>query len=112
MPWGSPIGTGQGLLNPFALRTIRERLRDLPILIDAGVGLPSHACQAMEMGFDGVLLNSAVALAQEPVAMARAFALAIEAGRVAYEAGAMPPRDVAQPSSPVVGQPFWHHRQD
>ena len=108
MPWGSPIGTGQGLLNPFALKTIRERMPNIQLLVDAGLGLPSHACQAMEMGFDGVLLNSAIALAQDPVAMAKAFADAVNAGHSAYQSGAMPPREAAQPSSPVVGQPFWH----
>ncbi|MCV6605446.1 MAG: thiazole synthase [Porticoccaceae bacterium] len=109
MPWGSPIGTGQGLLNPFALKTLRERLPDTTLIVDAGIGLPSHAAQAMELGFDGVLLNSAVALAQDPVAMARAFGQAVEAGRSAHLAGAMPARDIAAPSSPVVGQPFWHN---
>lgn len=112
MPWGAPIGTGKGILNPFALKTIRERMPDIQLLVDAGLGLPSHACQAMEMGFDGVLLNSAIALAQDPVTMARAFANAVEAGRAAYCSGAMPARDAAQPSSPVVGQPFWHQVQD
>ena len=80
MPWGAPIGSGQGLLNPFALRTLRERLPDATLIVDAGIGAPSHAAQAMEMGFDAVLLNSAVAQARDPVAMARAFRLAIEAG--------------------------------
>jgi len=112
MPWGSPIGTGQGLLNPYALKTIRERLPNTQLLVDAGLGLPSHACQAMEMGFDGVLLNSAVALSQDPVKMARAFADAVAAGHAASQSGAMPPRDIAQPSSPVVGQPFWHQVVD
>ncbi|MDM3872423.1 thiazole synthase [Porticoccus sp. W117] len=110
MPWGSPIGTGQGLLNPFALKTLRERLPDTTLIVDAGIGLPSHAAQAMELGFDGVLLNSAVALAQDPVTMAKAFGQSIEAGRSANLAGAMPARDIAAPSSPVVGQPFWHQK--
>lgn len=108
MPWGAPIGTGQGLLNPMALKTLRQRLPDIQLLVDAGLGLPSHACQAMELGFDGVLLNSAVALAQDPVAMATGFSQAVSAGRSAYLAGPMPPRDIASPSSPVVGVPFWH----
>ena len=81
MPWGAPIGSGQGLLNPWALRTLREQLPGVPLIVDAGIGAPSHAAQAMELGFDGVLLNSAVAQARDPVAMARAFRLAIEAGR-------------------------------
>lgn len=109
MPWGAPIGTGQGLINPFALKTLRQRLPDTTLIVDAGIGLPSHASQAMELGFDGVLLNSAVALAQDPVRMAQAFGQAVTAGRSAYMAGAMPARDIAAPSSPVVGQPFWHH---
>ncbi|WIO74093.1 thiazole synthase [Porticoccaceae bacterium LTM1] len=109
MPWGAPIGTGQGLINPFALKTLRQRLPDTTLIVDAGIGLPSHAAQAMELGFDGVLLNSAVALAQDPVRMAEAFGQAVTAGRSAYKAGAMPARDIAAPSSPVVGQPFWHH---
>ena len=105
MPWGAPIGSGQGLLNPFALRTLRERLPDATLIIDAGIGAPSHAAQAMELGFDAVLLNSAVAQAREPVAMARAFRLAIEAGRTAWQAGVMAPQDFAVPSTPVGGEP-------
>ena len=80
MPWGAPIGSGQGLLNPFALRTLRARLPDVPLIVDAGIGAPSHAAQAMELGFDAVLLNSAVAQARDPVAMARAFQLASRPG--------------------------------
>src|SRR4051794_19776262 len=105
MPWGAPIGSGQGLLNPFALRTLRERLPDATLIIDAGIGAPSHAAQALEMGFDAVLLNSAVAQAREPVAMARAFGLAIEAGRTAWRAGVMAPQDFAVASTPVGGEP-------
>ncbi len=108
MPWASPIGSGQGLLNPFNLRTIRQRLPDVSLIVDAGLGKPSHAAQAMELGYDGVLLNSAVALAQDPPTMARAFALAVEAGRAGYEAGPMPERDFASPSTPTLGAPFWH----
>jgi thiazole synthase len=108
MPWGAPIGTAQGLINPYALNTLRQRLPDTQLLVDAGLGLPSQAAQAMEMGFDGILLNSAIALAQDPVNMARAFKEGINAGRNAYLSGPMPPRDIAKPSSPVVGQPFWH----
>lgn len=106
MPWGAPIGSGQGLLNPFALRTLRERLPDTVLIIDAGIGTPSHAAQALEMGFDAVLLNSAVAQSREPVAMARAFKLAIEAGRTAWRAGPMAPQDFAVASTPVLGHPF------
>lgn len=108
MPWGSPIGTGLGLMNPYNLRTLRQRLPDLPLIIDAGLGAPSQACQAMEMGFDAVLLNTAVAKAHDPVAMARAFAQAIDAGRAAFQAGLMEQRQTAVPSTQTLGQPFWH----
>ncbi|WP_395704268.1 thiazole synthase [Aquabacterium sp.] len=106
MPWGAPIGSGQGLLNPFALRTLRERLPDTVLIIDAGIGAPSHAAQALEMGFDAVLLNSAVAQAREPVRMAAAFRQAIAAGRAAWQAGVMARQDFAVPSTPVLGHPF------
>jgi len=108
MPWGSMIGSGKGLMNPSNLRAIREKFPELKLIIDAGIGKPSHATQAMELGYDGVLLNSAVALAQEPQKMARAFKYSIEAGRLAYEAGVMQQREFASPSTPVVGTPFWH----
>ncbi len=108
MPWAAPIGTGRGPVNPYALQLLRERL-DVPMLVDAGLGLPSHACQVMEWGYDGVLLNTAVALATDPVAMAGAFADAVSAGRAARTAGAMTAQDAAQPSTPVLGTPFWHH---
>lgn len=106
MPWGAPIGSGQGLLNPYALRTLRERLPDTVLIIDAGIGAPSHAAQALEMGFDAVLLNSAVAQARDPVVMARAFGRAVQAGREAYTAGVMAKQDSAVASTPVTGQPF------
>ncbi len=106
MPWGAPIGSGQGLLNVFALRTLRERLPDTVLIIDAGIGAPSHAAQALELGFDAVLLNSAVAHAREPVAMARAFRLAIEGGRIARQAGVLAPQDFAVASTPVGGEPL------
>jgi thiazole synthase len=106
MPWGAPIGSGQGLLNPFALRTLRARLPDVPLIVDAGIGSPKDAVQAMELGFDGILLNSAVAQARDPVAMARAFRLAVESGRLAWEAGIMARQDMAVPTTPVTGQPF------
>ena len=108
MPWGSPIGSGQGLRDPAALRTLRARFPDVTLIVDAGLGAPSHAAAAMELGFDGVLLNTAIARADSPAAMARGFALAVEAGRLAYESGLMPRRDFASPSTPVVGTPFWH----
>lgn len=108
MPWAAPIGTGKGIINPYALTTLRERLPDIPLIVDAGIGLPSHACQAMELGFDGILLNSAVAQAGDPVTMASAFAGAIKAGRQAYLASPMPEKNTAAPSTPTLGTPFWH----
>lgn len=110
MPWGAPIGTGRGLMNPYALQTLRERLPDVPLIVDAGIGLPSHAARAMEMGFDAVLLNTAVAEAADPVLMAEAFRQAIEAGRSAYIAGAISERQTAKPSTPTLGMPFWHQQ--
>jgi hypothetical protein len=89
-------------------KELRERL-NVPLIVDAGLGLPSHACQVMEWGYDAVLLNTAVALAQDPVAMAGAFADAVQAGHSAFLAGAMQAQDTAQPSTPVLGTPFWHH---
>jgi thiazole synthase len=106
MPWGAPIGSGQGLLNPWALRTLRARLPGVTLVVDAGIGVPSHAAQAMELGFDAVLLNSAVAQAIDPVGMGRAFGLAIEAGRRGYLAGLLAPQDMAVASTPVGGRPF------
>lgn len=108
MPWGSPIGTGQGLLNRYNLRTLRERIKNVPMIIDAGLGAPSQAAEAMEMGFDGILLNTAVAKAQNPPLMAEAFADALQSGRKAYRAGLMQTRQTASPSTPTIGQPFWH----
>ena len=108
MPWGSPIGSGRGIMNPYNLKVIRKQFPDLNLIVDAGIGKPSDAIEAMELGFDGVLLNSAVALAQEPVIMAEAFKHAIHAGRLSYEAGAMQTRDMASPSTPTIGTPFWH----
>ncbi len=107
MPWGAPIGTGKGLVNPYALQTIRDRLPDITLLVDAGIGKPSDAVQAMELGYDGILLNTAVAEALEPARMATAFAQAINAGRLAYEAGVMPQREHAKPSTPSIEQPIW-----
>jgi thiazole synthase len=108
MPWGSPIGSGRGLMNPSNLTAIRNQFPDLNLIIDAGIGKPSDATKAMELGFDGVLLNSAIALAQDPVKMADAFRYAVEAGRLGYESGTMPERELASPSTPTVGTPFWH----
>ncbi len=102
----SAIGSGQGLLNPFALRTLRARLPGVPLIVDAGIGASSHAAQAMKLGMDAVLLNSAVSQAVDPVRMARAFGQAIEAGRGAFEAGVMAPQAMAVASTPVPGHPF------
>jgi len=106
MPWGAPIGSGLGLNNVYALRTLRAHFPDVPLVVDAGLGKPSHATHAMELGFDAVLLNTAVAKAGDPAEMAAAFALAVEAGRRAYLADPMEPRDMAAPSTPVVGKAF------
>ena len=105
MPWGAPIGSGKGLNNPFGLRALRAHFPDIPLIVDAGIGLPSHAAGVMELGYDAVLLNTAVAKAGDPVAMARAFAGAVEAGRTAWLAGPMEARDMAAPSTPVLGKP-------
>lgn len=105
MPWGAPIGSGQGLSNRPGLRRMRAHFADLPLVIDAGLGAPSQAAEAMEMGFDAVLLNTAVASARDPVAMARAFGQAVDAGREAWAAGLMPRRDMARASTPVAGMP-------
>jgi len=107
MPWGAPIGSGRGLANPYALKSLRAYFPQVPLIVDAGIGAPSHAAAAMEMGYDGVLLNTAVAKAGDPVRMAAAFASAIEAGRVAYESGLIGMRDMAEPSTPVAGTPFF-----
>ncbi len=104
MPWGAPIGSGRGLNNVFGLRSLRAHFPDVPLVVDAGIGLPSQAAAAMELGYDAVLLNTAVAKAGDPVGMARAFARAIEAGRLAYEADPMEVRDMAAPSTPVLGK--------
>ncbi len=106
MPWGAPIGSGRGLNNVFGLRALRARFPKLPLVIDAGLGAPSQAAQAFELGYDAVLLNTAIARAGDPVAMARAFALACEAGRAAFKALPMAPRDMAEPSTPVLGRAF------
>ena len=106
MPWGAPIGSGRGLNNRYALKSMRAHFPDVPLIIDAGIGLPSHATDALELGYDAILLNTAVARAGDPVAMARAFALAVQAGRSAWHAQPMLPRDMAAPSTPVLGTPF------
>jgi thiazole synthase len=106
MPWGAPIGSGRGLNNLFGLKALRAHFPDVPLVIDAGIGVPSHAAQAMELGFDAVLVNTAVAQAANPARMAEAFAQAVEAGHAARLAGPMEPRDLAVPSTPVIGTAF------
>ncbi|MBS0239549.1 MAG: thiazole synthase [Proteobacteria bacterium] len=107
MPWGAPIGSGRGLANVQALTSLRAYFPDVTLIIDAGVGAPSHAALAMELGYDAVLLNTAVAKAADPVKMAAAFASAIQSGRLGFEAGLIPARDMAVPSTPVAGTPFF-----
>ncbi|RKD21763.1 thiazole synthase [Ammoniphilus oxalaticus] len=102
MPGASPIGSGQGIINPLNLSFIIEQAT-VPIIVDAGIGSPSDAAIAMEMGADGVLLNTAVAGAKDPVKMAKAMKLAIEAGRLGYEAGRIPRKRYASASSPLEG---------
>lgn len=102
MPAGSPIGSGQGVLNPFNIRIILELVKT-PVIVDAGVGTASDAALAMELGVDGILLNTGIALAKEPVRMARAMRLAVEAGRDAYLAGRIPRKLYASASSPLDG---------
>jgi thiazole synthase len=104
MPWGAPIGSARGLNNVYGLKALRAHFPDIPLVVDAGLGVPSHAAAAMELGYDAVLLNTAVAEAGDPVAMARAFALAIEAGHMAFRAQPMEPRDMAAPSTPTIGR--------
>jgi thiazole synthase len=102
MPLASPIGSGLGLLNPYSVRTIKRRL-GVPVIVDAGVGTASDACVTMEQGVDGILMNTAIAAAQDPVTMAHAMRLAVDAGRAAFLAGRMARREVAVPSSPTRG---------
>lgn len=111
MPWAAPIGSGKGLVNPYALETLRYRFPDITLIIDAGIGKPSHAVQVMELGFDAVLLNTAVALANHPVNMATAFRHAVIAGHEAFAAGMMPERNLAHPSTPLIDTPFWHQER-
>jgi len=106
MPWGAPIGSGRGLNNLFGLKALRAHFPEVPLVIDAGLGVPSHAAQALELGFDDVLINTAVAQARDPVQMAGAFAQAVEAGLAARAAGPIEPRDFAVPSTPLIGTAF------
>jgi thiazole synthase len=95
----------------YALEILRARLPNTILIVDAGLGKPSHAAQVMELGFDGVLLNSAVALAENPPLMAQAFKCAVEAGRLGFEAGPMLTRTSASASTPIVGTPFWQQTE-
>ncbi len=101
MPWGAPIGSGKGLLNTFNLKILRMRFPKITLIIDAGIGSPLHAMQAMLLGYDGVLINSAIAGATDPVQMAAAFKLAIESGSLAFKAGVIPVTDFATMSTPL-----------
>jgi len=104
MPWCAPIGSAMGPVDLPALRAMRAHFPDMPLIVDAGLGRPSHAAAVMELGYDAVLLNTAVAMAGDPVAMATAFADAVDAGRIAFGAGLLEPRDMAVPSTPVIGK--------
>ena len=106
MPWGAPIGSGRGLNNLFGLAALRAHFPDVPLIIDAGLGVPSHAAQALELGFDAVLINTAIAQASDPVQMARAFAQAVTAGHAGRLAGPIAARDMGAPSTPVIGTAF------
>lgn len=106
MPWGSPIGSGQGLNNIFGLKVLRSHFPDIPMVIDAGIGLPSHATKAMELGFDAILLNTAIAKAGDPIKMAEAFSYAILSGLLGKIADPMEPRNMAMPSTPIFGKAF------
>ncbi len=108
MPWGAPIGSGRGLNNIYALKQLRARFPDKTLVVDAGIGAPSHAAAAMEIGYDAVLLNTAIAKSGNPPIMAQAFTMAIEAGRSAYLSGIINAQESARPSTPLLDKPFWH----
>ncbi len=103
MPLGAPIGSGLGIQNLTNLRILREAITEVPLIVDAGVGTASDAAVAMELGFDGVLMNTAIAAADDSEKMAEAMRLAVQAGRLAYLAGRMPKKLYASASSPMVG---------
>ncbi len=103
MPLGAPIGSGLGIQNLTNLKILREAITDVPLIVDAGVGTASDAAVAMELGYDGVLLNTAIAEAEDSELMAKAMKLAVEAGRAAFLSGRMPKREYAVASSPLVG---------
>ncbi|MCK5284574.1 MAG: thiazole synthase [Alphaproteobacteria bacterium] len=111
MPWGSPIGSGRGLNNLYALKMLRSRFPDKTLVVDAGIGAPSHATAAMELGYDAILLNTAVSKAKDPAMMAGAFAKAIEAGHTGYLSGIVEAQENASASTPVIDKPFWHQEK-
>lgn len=106
MPLAAPIGSGQGIRDPERLALIRHKLPKVPLVVDAGIGSPADAALAMELGYDAVLINTAIAEAENPVLMAEAMRLAVEAGRKAYHAGRIPRVSYARPSSPLEGLPW------
>ena len=106
MPWAAPIGTGKGVNNAYALKHLRENFPDITLVVDAGIGAPSHAAYAMELGYDAILLNTAVAKSGDPVRMAGAFRDAVSAGRNGYLAKIMAPQDLASASTPEFGTAF------
>lgn len=111
MPWGAPIGSGRGLNNIYALKLLRERFPDKTLVVDAGIGAPSHAAAAMEMGYDAVLLNTAVAKSVDPPLMAAGFAEAVRAGRKGFLAGIIEAQASGKPSTPLIDRPFWHQEK-
>lgn len=104
MPWCAPIGSARGIENSYNLRSIRAYLPDATLIVDAGIGTPSHACKAMELGYDAILLNTAIAKSQNPQAMAKAFNFAVQAGHLGFKSGLLAPRDMASPSTPLFGK--------
>lgn len=108
MPWAAPIGSGRGVNNPYALQLLRERFKDITLIVDAGIGRPSDATQIMQLGFDAVLLNTAVSSAIDPVVMAQAFCHAVKAGRKGFEAGMIPVKNMAKASTCLIDKPQWN----
>ena len=111
MPWGAPIGSGRGLNNIYALKLLRDRFPDKTLVVDAGIGAPSHAAAAMELGYDAVLLNTAIAKSAYPPLMARGFAQAVQAGRNGFLAGIIEAQNSGKPSTPLIDRPFWHQEK-
>lgn len=105
MPWASPIGSGRGLSNPIGLKLMREKFPDVVMVVDAGIGSPSHAVQAMELGYDATLINSAIGKSGNPPLMAEAFSHAVKAGRLGYLSKPIPPKEKADTSTPMAGKP-------